>query len=384
MLVCVVVNSRANYGRVKSFMAAANAHPDIELRVVVGASALLPRFGEVKKTIERDGFQISAEIHSVVEGNDPVAMAKSAGLATIEVASILQLLTPDLVVVVADRYEQISTAIASSYMNVPVAHLQGGELTGSIDDSVRHAITKLSHLHFPATEKSRDLIVRLGENPASVHVIGCPSIDLVATTRGKISPEALGVGVGGPLQEGRPFLLVSQHPVTTEYESAYFQVDQTLAAVKSYRDTSGLEVVWLWPNVDAGTDMVSKRLREFREKENSQGFHFFRSFSPEDYIRLMRGASCIIGNSSSGLREASFLGLPAVNIGSRQSGRERAENVLDVEYDQHQIFRAISSQVKTATYPASNLYGDGEAGVRMAEIIAKTPLTVTKSFHFLS
>jgi len=383
MRACVVVNSRANYGRIKSFMAAADVHPRIELQVVVGASAVLPRFGDVRKIIERDGFTISAEMHSVLQGDEPVAMAKSAGLATIEVAGILQRLKPNVVIVVADRYEQISTAIASSYMNVPVAHLQGGELTGSIDDSVRHAITKLSHLHFPATEKSRELILRMGEDPAKVHVVGCPSIDLVASTSGKISSQALGSGVGGPVQDGRPFVLVSQHPVTTEYDRAYFQVDQTLEALKRYRDVSGYEVVWLWPNVDAGADMVSKRLREFRENEDSQGFHFFRNFSPEDYIRLMRSAKCIVGNSSSGIREASFLGLPAVNIGSRQNGRERAENVVDVSDNAQQIERAISAQVKRGYYQSSNLYGDGNAGSRMAEIITKSDSSISKKFYFV-
>lgn len=382
MRVCVVVNSRANYGRVKSFMIAANQNLGIDLSVVVGASALLPRFGEVRKIIEKDGFRIDAELYSVVEGNEPVAMAMSAGLATIELAGILKSVEPDVVVVVADRYEQIATAIAASYMNVPVAHLQGGELTGSIDDSVRHAITKLSHIHFPATLLSKELIVRMGESPRNVHVIGCPSIDLVASTQGSISPLALGVGVGGPLVEGRPFILVSQHPVTTDYEMAYFQVEQTLKATREFRDSSGAEIVWLWPNVDAGSDMISKRLREFRENEDSDGFHFYRNFSPEDYIRLMRASSCIVGNSSSGIREASFLGLPAVNIGNRQKGRERAGNVLDVPDDASAIAKAIIFQFSNGLYESSHLYGDGTAGKRMAEVLADASLNVRKEFFF--
>lgn len=380
MRVCVVVNSRANYGRVKSFMTAAERNSGIDLQVVVGASALLPRFGEARKIIEEDGFRISAEIYSVVEGNEPVAMAKSAGLATIELAGILKSLKPSVVVVVADRYEQIASAIAASYMNIPVAHLQGGELTGSIDDSVRHAITKLSHIHFPATDRSRDLILRMGENPANVHVIGCPSIDLVASTKGSISGESLGGGVGGALIEGRPFVLVSQHPVTTDYEMAYLQIEETLKATKNFRESSGAEIVWLWPNVDSGAEMISKRLREFRENEDSDGFHFYRNFSPEDYVRLMRAARCIVGNSSSGIREASFLGLPAVNVGSRQTGRERAENVLDVPYGAEAIEKAISFQFSRGQYEPSILYGDGTAGEKMAKILCASNLDVRKQF----
>lgn len=380
MRVCVVVNSRANYGRVKSFMTAAERNSGIDLQIVVGASALLPRFGEARKIIEEDGFRISAEIYSVVEGNEPVAMAKSAGLATIELAGILKSLKPSVVVVVADRYEQIASAIAASYMNIPVAHLQGGELTGSIDDSVRHAITKLSHIHFPATDRSRDLILRMGENPANVHVIGCPSIDLVASTKGSISGESLGGGVGGALIEGRPFVLVSQHPVTTDYEMAYLQIEETLKATKNFRESSGAEIVWLWPNVDSGADMISKRLREFRENEDSDGFHFYRNFSPEDYVRLMRAARCIVGNSSSGIREGSFLGLPAVNVGSRQTGRERAENVLDVPYGAEAIEKAISFQFSRGQYEPSILYGDGTAGEKMAKILCASNLDVRKQF----
>lgn len=380
MRVCVVVNSRANYGRVKSFMTAAERNSGIDLQVVVGASALLPRFGEVRKIIEEDGFRISAELYSVVEGNEPVAMAMSAGLATIELAGILKSLKPSVVVVVADRYEQIASAIAASYMNIPVAHLQGGELTGSIDDSVRHAITKLSHIHFPATDRSRDLILRMGENPANVHVIGCPSIDLVASTKGSISGESLGGGVGGALIEGRPFVLVSQHPVTTDYEMAYLQIEETLKATKNFRESSGAEIVWLWPNVDSGAEMISKRLREFRENEDSDGFHFYRNFSPEDYVRLMRAARCIVGNSSSGIREASFLGLPAVNVGSRQTGRERAENVLDVPYGAEAIEKAISFQFSRGRYEPSILYGDGTAGEKMAKILSASNLDVRKQF----
>lgn len=380
--ICVVVNSRANYGRVKSFMNAANLHEGVELQLIVGASALVERFGNVRKTIERDGFTPSYEIHSVIEGNDPVAMAISTGLATIELSSALNMLHPDAVVVVADRFEQIATAISASYMNIPVVHLQGGELTGSIDDSVRHAISKLSHLHFPATKASADRLIRMGEKPDRVHVVGCPAIDLVASVEGELDPEVLNrAGVGGPMVSEADYILVSQHAVTTEFEDAAQQIFETLNACVEVRDRYGVEVVWLWPNVDAGSDSVSKTLRNFRENADSAGFHFYVNFSPEDYVRLMRGSRCIVGNSSSGIREASFLGLPAVNIGSRQTGRERAENVIDVPSNTQEIVEAIIVQLDRGALEPSSLYGDGNAGTRMAEIVATTDFAVTKNFH---
>jgi len=378
--VCVVVNSRANYGRIKSFMRAAQHSSELTLQVVVGASAVLYRFGNVKAVIQEDGFSIDAEMHSVVEGNEPVAMSMSAGLAGIELSGILNSLAPDVVVVVADRYEQIATAISSSYMNIPVAHLQGGELTGSIDDSVRHAISKLAHIHFPATDLAGRRLVKMGEDPNSIHVIGCPSIDLVFESEGAPPASVMRTGVGSQVDLSRPYLVVVQHPVTTEYLDAYSQVTETISAVRSINEDSGVQVVWLWPNVDAGSDSVSKKIREFRESKDSTGFHFFRNFTPENYIRVMRGAKCIVGNSSSGIREASFLGLPSVSVGTRQRGRERSDNVIDVGYSAEEIEGATRRQLNRGPFDSSTLYGDGGAGQRMAEILSNTELSVSKNF----
>jgi len=177
--ICVVVASRANYGRIKSVMHHIQEHPDLELQLVVGASALLYRYGMVIDVMIRDGFEPSAKVYFVLEGENPTTMAKSTGLAIIELSTIFERLKPDIVLTVADRYETIATAIAASYMNIPVAHTQGGEITGSIDESVRHAITKLAHLHFPATDKAAERLIKMGEDPRTVHVTGCPSLDLL-------------------------------------------------------------------------------------------------------------------------------------------------------------------------------------------------------------
>src|SRR5205814_2764345 len=220
--ICIVVGSRANYSSIKSVMCAVRAHPDLELQLIVGASALLDRFGSVVDVIEADGFEPDAKVTMIVEGETPGTMAKSTGLGLIELPTIFGMLKPDVVVSVGDRFETMATAVAAAYMNIPLAHTMGGEISGTIDESIRHAVTKLSHLHFPANKQAADRIVRMGEDPAAVHVVGCPRIDLVSEiSRGNghlESPDWLErEGVGAHITLDKPFLLVSQHPVPNRY-----------------------------------------------------------------------------------------------------------------------------------------------------------------------
>lgn len=383
--VCVVVNSRANYGRIKSFLKAAREHPHLELQLIVGASALLYRFGEVVKIMRAEGFEPDSVVHSIVEGETPTTMAKSTGLAVVELATHFENLKPDVVLTVADRFETMATAVAASYMNIPVAHTQGGEVTGSIDESVRHAITKLSHIHFPATARAHEFLIRMGEESERVHLTGCPSIDLLTQINLEADRGLLDryQGVGAPLNPNRPYIVVLQHPVTTEYGEGFAQINETLRAVSRIGE-AGMQVVWLWPNVDAGSDDVAKGLRVFRERHQPDYIHFYRNFTPEDYARLLNNAKCVVGNSSSGLREGAFLGVPCVNIGSRQRGRERAENVLDTDYNASDIQAAVDAQIRHERYERSSLLGDGTAGRQIAEILAETPLTIQKSLNYLA
>jgi UDP-hydrolysing UDP-N-acetyl-D-glucosamine 2-epimerase len=382
--VCVVVNSRANYGRIKSFLRAAMDHPDLELQLIVGASALLYRFGSAIDIIRGDGFEPQAIVHSVVDGETPVTMAKSVGLGTIELATHFEALKPDVVLTVADRFETIATAIAASYMNIPVAHTQGGEVTGSIDENVRHAITKLSHIHFPATERAREFLLRMGERPDTIHVTGCPSIDVLVENDLALPKDifARNKGVGADLDVSKPYVMVMQHPVTTEYGEGLTQIEATLKAVDRI-GRQGMQVIWLWPNADAGSDDVAKGLRVFRENNDPDYLHLYRNFSPEDYARLLNNAVCMIGNSSSGLREAAYLGTPSVNIGSRQRGRDRAQNVIDAPHNAEAIYRAIERQVAHGRYPRSLMFGDGSSGKRIADILATTTLQLEKSLSYL-
>jgi len=382
--VCVVVNSRANYGRIKSFLRAASDHPGLKLQLVVGASALLHRFGKVIDIIRGDGFEPQAVVHSIVDGETPVTMAKSVGLGTIELATHFDALKPDVVLTVADRFETIATAIAASYMNIPVAHTQGGEVTGSIDENVRHAITKLSHIHFPATERAREFLLRMGERPDTIHVAGCPSIDVLVENDLALPKDifARNKGVGADLDISKPYVMVMQHPVTTEYGEGLTQIEATLKAVDRI-GRQGMQVIWLWPNADAGSDDVAKGLRVFRENNDPDYLHLYRNFSPEDYARLLNNAVCMIGNSSSGLREAAYLGTPSVNIGTRQRGRDRAQNVIDAPHNTEAIYRAIERQVAHGRYPRSLMFGDGSSGKRIADILATASLQLEKSLSYL-
>ena len=378
--ICIVVNSRANYGRIKSVLTAVQAHPDLELQLVLGASALLHRFGNVRSIIERDGFTPSATVYTIVEGETPTTMAKSTGLAVIELATIFENLKPDIVLTVADRFETMATAVAASYMNICLAHTQGGEVTGSIDESVRHAVTKLSHLHFPATQLAADNLLRMGEDPATVHLTGCPAMDIIAGLDMSRPDELLldNTGVGAHLDPEKPYVVVLQHPVTTEFGSGEAQITETLEAVAA----TGMQAIWLWPNVDAGSDEVSKGLRKYREAHDPDWLRLFRSFPVEEYAKLIKHSACVIGNSSSALREGAFLGVPAVNIGTRQSGREHGPNVVHVPYDRKAIAAAIHKQVAHGPYSHSPIFGDGKAGTRIADILATAAVKLQKQLHY--
>jgi UDP-hydrolysing UDP-N-acetyl-D-glucosamine 2-epimerase len=381
--VCVVVGSRANYGSIKSVMRAVRAHPGLQLQIIVAASALLDRFGSVVDVIVRDGFTPDARVNMIVEGETPVTMAKSTGLGLLELPTLFELLGPDVVVTVGDRFETMATAVAAAYMNIPLAHTMGGEVTGTIDESIRHAITKMAHIHFPANKDAADRIVRLGEDPASVHVVGCPRIDLVAevVANGSVSLDAEWLdreGVGGHISTDQPFLLVSQHPVTTEYGQAERQINETLMALHELH----MPTVMLWPNVDAGSEDVSRGMRKFRETHQPDYIRFYKNFPVETYVRLMRSAACLVGNSSASIREGAFVGTPAVNIGSRQDGRERGPNVIDVDHDRTAIVEAVRRQVAHGRYTPAHLYGDGQAGARIADVLSRTPLSVQKRIQY--
>lgn len=364
-------------------MKAVQKHPNLELQVIAGASALLDRFGAVVETVEADGFAIDARVHMIIEGETPTTMAKSTGLGLLELPTIFEQLRPDIVVTVGDRFETMATAIAAAYMNIPLAHTMGGEVSGTIDENIRHAITKLAHIHFPANQGAATRIQRLGEDPTTIHVVGCPRIDLVAEIAQENSrlPERSWLeyeGVGGQINLDEPFLLVSQHPVTTEYGDGEHQITETLMALHELK----MPTIMLWPNVDAGSEDISRGMRKFREHYQHEYMRFYKNFSVETYVRLMKRCACKIGNSSAAIREGAFLGVPAVNVGTRQIGRQRGENVIDVEYDRQKIITAIGKQIQHGHYPMEPIYGDGHAGERIADILATSEISIHKRMTY--
>lgn len=378
--ICVVIASRANYGRARSVMKAISRHPELELQLIVSASALLYRFGNVVELIEKDDFEISARVYTVVEGETPSTMGKSVGLSIIELVTQFENLKPDIVLTVADRYETIATAVAASYMNIPVAHTQGGELTGSIDESVRHAITKLSHIHFPATDLSKQRLIKMGEDPLYIFNHGCPAMDEIARLDLNLDKNIF-VSTGGSgddIDVSQPYIVVLQHPVTTEFGQEVGKIKETIEAVKRLN----MQTIWLWPNVDAGSDDISKELRMLKESRRSFSLRLYRNFSMTNYARVIFNSQCLVGNSSSGIREAAFLGVPSVNIGSRQNGRERGKNVVDVPSDAGDIEKAVRSQIAHGHYDADYRFGAGDSGSKIAETLSTVDVEVQKTMTF--
>ncbi len=379
--VCVVVGSRANYSSIKSAMRAIRKHPRLELQIVIAASALLDRYGAVVRLIEKDGFEPAARVHMLIEGETPATMAKSTGLGLLELPTIFDQLRPDFVLTVGDRFETMATTLAAAYMNIPIAHTMGGEVSGTIDESIRHAVTKFAHIHFPASPGARERIIRLGERPADVHMVGCPRVDLVAeilAAGDTLDDKLFDTGVGQRFDLGKPFVLVSQHPVTTEYGEGERQIHETLKAVSA----AGLPAIVLWPNADAGSEDIARGIRKWRERKLDRDMHFFKNLPVESYVRVMKRAACIVGNSSSGIREGAFIGTPVVNIGTREQGRDRGRNVLDVPHQADAIAEAMRSQVRHGPYPTEPIYGDGKAGERIAEVLARCNATVQKRITY--
>jgi UDP-hydrolysing UDP-N-acetyl-D-glucosamine 2-epimerase len=380
--ICVVVTARPSYSRIKTALREIVRRPELELQLVVAASALLDRYGSAISYIEEDGFRIAAKVYIVLEGENPTAMAKTTGLGLIELATVFDNLKPDLVVTIADRYETLATAVAAAYMNIPVAHVQGGEVTGSIDEKVRHAVTKLADVHLVSSRQAAARVIQMGEDPERVHITGCPSVDLAKEVLDDpglmFDPFTLYGGVGPRLDLSKGYVVVMQHPVTTEYELARAHILETLHVVHE----SGVPALWFWPNVDAGSDGTSNAIRMFRETQRPANMHFFKNMMPTDFLRLLYNCSCLIGNSSVGIRECSYLGVPVVNIGTRQSGRDRGVNVIDVGYHRKEIARALERQLINGRYPNDTLYGNGEAGQRIAQALVETSLGIEKQLAY--
>lgn len=379
--ICVILVDRANYGRMWPVMKAIQEHPALELQTVCTGTMLLARFGNAVDVVEKDGFKIDGRIYMELEGSVPATMSKSIGFAMIEFASELQWLKPDFLLLIGDRYEALGAAISAAYQNICIAHIQGGEVSGSIDECARHAITKFAHYHFPATERAAEYIVRMGENPAHVFNVGCPVGDYISKLDTRL-PEGLfsKIGVGAALAPEAPFFLVIFHPITTEYGFEEKQADEILSALHELNHPT----VWLWPNIDAGSDHISGCLRRYRERHpDNNWLRLIKNLEPEIFQKALKKTACAIGNSSSFIRDSTFSGTPVVMIGNRQTGREVAENIVFVDCEANAIQEAIETQCGQGRYAPSDLYGNGNAASQIVEKLISIKPYNQKRLHYI-
>ena len=378
--ICVVLVDRANYGRLKPVMRAIASNPELELQVIAAGTMVLERFHQPVQLVRRDGFKVDGEIYIELEGSIPVTMAKSLGFAVVEFASEFQRLKPDVVLLIGDRYEAMAAAIAAAYMNICIAHIQGGEVSGSIDESTRHAITKFAHFHFPSTRRSAEYLIRMGEKPETILTVGCPSSDIAHSLDRTLTSDIINnSGSGATIDVSRPFLLVIFHPTTTEYGGERQQMENLLSALDSLR----IQSLLLWPNIDAGADHISKAIRVFRDQTGQTWLRVLTNLSPENYLKVLCNSSCAVGNSSSFVRDASYFGTPVVLVGARQYGREMDEHVMPVMALVTEIAEAVRSQLAHGRYKSSALYGDGQVSGQIAAALARLTPYVQKRLHYI-
>jgi UDP-hydrolysing UDP-N-acetyl-D-glucosamine 2-epimerase len=378
--ICFPITSRAYYGRSQLLIKKLHAHPDIDLKLMLGGSILLDKYSKhIAADIAEGGFEIEASLFNVIEGGNHVAMAKTACLTGLEFSNSLYTASPDVVVICGDRFEQLAIAMAAAYLNITIAHIEGGDVTGSIDESVRHAITKLAHLHFVTNEDAHRRVLAMGEDPAYVFNTGSLDVELAAHVRTTITNEQVNaLGVGHDVDIEQPYLMVVQHPVTTEASNRE-HLETTLRVVSSF----DLPTIWFWPNPDAGTGEMADSLRYMREEhpELTSHMRFITNVPANDFVALLAHAACLVGNSSAGIKECSFLGTPVVNIGARQQGRLSAAHVTHVGYDAAEIAAGIASQLAHGRYEPSHIYFKAKTSEMMVDLLATTPLYTQKRFH---
>jgi UDP-hydrolysing UDP-N-acetyl-D-glucosamine 2-epimerase len=382
-IIAVFTGNRAEYGLQYPILKAIDAHPALDYRLIVSGAHLDPHFGRTIAEIEADGFSIHAEVKVDMAADTLYATAQAIGSGVVSMSKALDRLRPDMLVVYADRFEGFAAVIAGTQMNVPTAHVEGGDRTegGALDDSVRHAMTKLAHIHFTTNGQATNRLLAMGEEPWRVHTVGFPALDLIA--EGKFaSPAELEKLYG--IDVKLPLIVFTQHSVTTEFEQAAEQVRPSLQALQCVA-AEGVQVIMTYPNNDAGGRQIAMEL-EAKISSYPSVAKLYRSLGRYNYHGLLALAEdparrvAYVGNSSSGIKETPAFHCPTVNIGSRQEGRLRADNVIDVDYDSEEIVAAIrrclfDKDFRAQCRRAVNPYGGGDSGRRIADVIAKYPWT---------
>jgi UDP-hydrolysing UDP-N-acetyl-D-glucosamine 2-epimerase len=368
--IAVVTSSRADYSHLYWPLHDLAQHPDVELKLIVLGAHLAPQFGETVKEIEKDGFPIAARLECLLSSDTDVGMAKTLGVAVLALADLLGQMRPDLLLLIADRYEMLAPASVALTLRIPIAHIEGGEISeGAIDDAVRNALTKMSHIHFTSTEGARARVVAMGEEPWRVYRAGAPSLDHLRRSR-LFDVQELEERLQVSLQ--RRTVVVAYHPVTIVRDTTQ-EADSLFAAL----DNVDAQILFCYPNSDAGSHALMQRTRDFLATRSDA--RVYVNLDAVTYWSLLRHAALLIGNSSSGIMEAASFALPVVNVGFRQKGRERARNVLDAEPETNAILARIeegmSSEFRASLAGMANPYGDGHAAEKIVQVLTSTPLS---------
>jgi UDP-hydrolysing UDP-N-acetyl-D-glucosamine 2-epimerase len=368
--IAVVTSSRADYGHLYWPLQELSQRPDVDLKLIVLGAHLSPQFGETVREIEKDGLPIAARLECLLSSDTDVGMAKTLGLAVLSLADLLAQMRPDLLLLIADRYEMLAPAAVALTLRIPVAHIEGGEISeGAIDDAVRNALTKMSHIHFTSTEGARARVIAMGEEPWRVHRAGAPSLDHLQRSR-LLSRQELEEKLQVDLRSA-PYL-VAYHPVTLLRDTTQ-EADALFAALRETQTP----IFFCYPNSDAGNHALLERTRNFLATRKDA--RLFVNLDPVTYWSLLREVALLIGNSSSGIMEAASFRLPVVNIGFRQKGRERARNILDAEPEvvaiRAKITEAADPSFRESLAGMTNPYGDGHAAEKIVQVLTGTPLT---------
>jgi UDP-N-acetylglucosamine 2-epimerase (non-hydrolysing)/GDP/UDP-N,N'-diacetylbacillosamine 2-epimerase (hydrolysing) len=366
--IAVVTTSRADYSHLYWPLRELDAHPDVDLKLIVLASHLSPEFGHTVREIEKDGFAIAARLECLLSSDTDVGMAKSIGLAVLSLADTLAVMRPDLLLLIADRYEMLAPAAVALALRIPIAHIEGGELSqGAIDDAVRNALTKMSHIHFTSTEGARDRVISMGEEPWRVHRAGAPSLDHLRKSK-LLSQREIESRLKIDLSQ--PTTVIAYHPVTL-LSDTNAEADEVFAAFVQLPQ----QLVFCYPNADAGSRDLAIRIRSLLTQRHD--VYLFTNLPAVEYWSLLQHATLFLGNSSSGIMEAASFALPTVNIGMRQQGRERARNVIDTPPDATSILNAVhkaeSSAFQASLKGMANPYGDGRAAERIVKVLTTLP-----------
>lgn len=367
-----VTGIRSEYDIISSVFKAIDKHPQLDLELIVTGAHLSDSYGYTIQEIKNDGFKIADEIESLINGD--MLSSRVKGLA-IQLQGIVQTVTrikPDFLLVLGDREEAISTALTGAYMNVPIAHIAGGDrVIGNVDDQVRHAVTKLAHIHFVSNQESYERIISMGEQSFRVFNTGNPGLDRFLKIP-ELSYSELSKQLGFELNDKEPFILLIQHVISTEVDQAYFQMEETLEAIKELK----IKTVLSYPNSDAGGQQLIKAIRHY---EALPYLYVAKNIPRLEFVNIMRKATCMLGNSSAGIMEAPLLGLPVVNTGNRQKGRLHAENMQFVPHDKDAICLAVKRAIFDKEYRSKvqdcyNPYGDGHSSEKIADVLATIPL----------